>query len=170
VVNAALGRALTAQDQPGEPVVVEFPLPAVADGGPPPRLTARVARWLAPPREGVAGGDFGGLVLDATALPPGAAPAWLAANPPAAGRAVNVFGYPGEPPRPEGGWVQATVRGQVGGGRLQLDSAAEAALRVQSGFSGSPVWTGRSAGSSGCSLPRCRCWLSCAAWRRPQPG
>jgi 3',5'-cyclic AMP phosphodiesterase CpdA len=139
VVNAALGRKTTAQDQPGEPMVVEFPLLA-GGGGLPPRLTARVQRWLAPPREGAAGDDFGGLVLDAAELPAGAAPARLAANPPAAGRAVDVFGYPQEPARPDGGWVQATVRGQVGGGRLQLDSTTEAARRVQPGFSGSPVW------------------------------
>jgi DNA-binding CsgD family transcriptional regulator len=54
VVNAALGRDQTAQDQPGEPVVVEFPLLATAGGGQPARLTARVRRWLAPPRERVA--------------------------------------------------------------------------------------------------------------------
>jgi hypothetical protein len=47
VVNAALGRETTAQDQPGEPVAVEFPLLAVAAGGPPARLAARVERWLA---------------------------------------------------------------------------------------------------------------------------
>jgi hypothetical protein len=65
----------------------------------------------------------------------GAAPARLAANPPPPGRAVEVFGYPGVPARPDGGWVPATVRGQVGGGRLQLDSSPEAALGVQAGFS-----------------------------------
>jgi hypothetical protein len=134
VVNAALGRETTDKDQPREPVVVEFPLLEVAAGGRPPRLTARVQRWLAPPREGIAGDDFGGLVLDAAELPAGAAPARLAANPPAPGRAVDVFGYPSEPARPGGGWVPATVRGPVGGGRLQLDSTAEAALRVQPGF------------------------------------
>jgi Trypsin-like peptidase domain len=140
VVNAALGRETAAQDQPQGLVGVEFPLLAVAGGGPPARLSARVARWLAPPREGAAGDDFGGLVLEAAELPAGAAPARLAANPPPPGRVVDVFGYPGEPPRPDGGWVPATVRGQVGGGRLQLDSATEAALRVQPGFSGGPVW------------------------------
>lgn len=58
-----------------------------------------------------------------------------------------MFGYPGSPPRPDGAWVQATVRGEVGGGRhLQLDSTLDSALRIQPGFSGSPVYdrgTGR---------------------------
>jgi hypothetical protein len=60
VVNAALGRDQTAQDQPRVPVVVEFPLLATAGGGQSARLTARVRRWLAPPREGIAGDDFAG--------------------------------------------------------------------------------------------------------------
>jgi hypothetical protein len=57
-----------------------------------------------------------------------------------------VFGYPGNPPRPHGAWVEATVRGQVEGRHLQLDSTLDSALRIQPGFSGSPVYdrgTGR---------------------------
>jgi len=52
---------------------------------------------------------------------------------------VDVFGYPGNPPRPHGAWVTATVRGQVGDRHLQLDSTLDSALRIQPGFSGSPV-------------------------------
>ena len=118
----------------------------------------RVARWLPPPREGATGDDIAGLILaDKTALQ-GAAPARLAVDVPRPGRTVRIFGYPAG--RPEGGWVEAAVRGPVGGGRLQLDSAPESALRVQPGFSGSPVFddaTGRIVG------------LLAGHWR-PSPG
>ena len=134
VVNAALGRDRRAQDRPAGEVTVE---PAVADGPP---LRARVRRWLPPPRAGAAGDDIAGLVLAGTGLPVGATPARLAANPPARGQKVDVFGYPGDPPRAGGGWVEATVRGLVSGGHLQLDSSTETALRIQPGFSGSPVY------------------------------
>ncbi len=62
---------------------------------------------------------------------------------------MDVFGYPGNPPRPHGAWVAATVRGQVGSHHLQLDSTPDSALRIQPGFSGSPVYdrgTGRVVG------------------------
>ena len=134
VVNTALGRDRRAQDRPADEVVVE---PAGGDG---PSLRARVQCWLPPPRTGAAGDDIAGLALTGTGLPAGVVPARLAANPPARGRVVDVFGYPGDPPRAGGGWVEATVRGLVGGGHLQLDSSTETALRVQPGFSGSPVY------------------------------
>ncbi|MGH4007770.1 MAG: trypsin-like peptidase domain-containing protein, partial [Pseudonocardiaceae bacterium] len=143
VVKSALDRDRRAQDHPAGEVIVEF---AVSDGTP---LRARVQRWLPPPRPGAAGDDIAGLVLTSTELPPGTAPARLAANLPARGRPVDVFGYPGNPPRPHGAWVAATVRGQVGGHHLQLDSTPDSALRIQPGFSGSPVYdrsTGRVVG------------------------
>ncbi|HET9253640.1 MAG TPA: metallophosphoesterase [Pseudonocardiaceae bacterium] len=97
--------------------------------------------WWPPPRAGATGDDIAGLVLASAELPPGASPARLAANLPARGQVVDVFGYPGNPPRPDGAWVTATVRGQLPGGRhFQLDSAAEGSLRIQPGFSGSPVY------------------------------
>ncbi len=131
VVNTALGADARAQPQPDRAVSVDFPL---LEG---PALTARVVRWLPPPREGAAGDDIAGLVLDQDP-PPGAAAARLALNPPVPGLRVRVFGCP--PGRPAGGWVPTAVQGQVGGGLLQLDSGVDAALRVRQGYSGSPVY------------------------------
>ena len=156
VVNAALGREVRAQVQPVDVVAVEFPLlidPETADH--PARRQAVVQKWLPPPRLGAAGDDFAGLVLDGQ-LPAGAAPARLATNVPPVGQTVRVFGYPGTPPRPDGSWVTTTVRGRVGGGRLQLDSGTDSALRVQPGFSGSPVFddsTGRVVGLLASAAP-----------------
>jgi 3',5'-cyclic AMP phosphodiesterase CpdA/V8-like Glu-specific endopeptidase len=135
VVNTALGRDSRAQDQPSDEITVDFA------GTDVPPLRARVELWLPPPRTGATGDDIAGLVLTSAKPPPGASPVRLAANLPARGQVVDVFGYPGTPPRPDGAWVSATVRGQLPGGRhLQLDSAAESSLRVQPGFSGGPVY------------------------------
>ncbi len=134
VVNVAFGRDRAAQDRPAGEVTVAF---ALGDGLP---LRALVQRWLPPPRTGAVGDDVAGLVLTSTELPAGAVPARLVANPPTRGLVVDVFGYPGTPLRPDGAWVEAVVRGQVGGLHLQLDSTADSALRIQPGFSGSPVY------------------------------
>ncbi len=149
VVNAALGLDARAQHQPDGAVLLDFPLvPNLSASQHPTTYSARVTKWLPPPRDGAAGDDIAGLVLT-HGPPPGAVPARMTVNPPSAGCAVRVFGYPGTPPRPDGAWVPTTVQGRVGGGRLQLDSGPRAALRIQPGFSGSPVCddgTGRVAG------------------------
>jgi WD40 repeat protein/3',5'-cyclic AMP phosphodiesterase CpdA len=144
VVNSALGREQRAQEQPDGVVGVEFPLLAT-HGGPAAGGLARVVRWVPPPRQGAAGDDLAGLLLEVDATAAGATPAKLALVTPAPGRLVDVFGYPGVPPRPDGGWVEATLRLPVGGGQLQLDGRTESALRIQPGYSGSPV-VDRSAG------------------------
>ena len=139
VVNVALGRGMRAQERPTGRLTVEFPLlPDV--GGWSLRVTAKLLRWVAPPRDGVVGEDIACLRLDNSCLPDGAAPAALAAGPVRAGQVVDVFGYPNAPPRPDGAWVEAVVRGLVAGGRLQLDAAPGTALRIQPGYSGSPIY------------------------------
>ena len=51
-----------------------------------------------------------------------------------------MFGYPGNPPRPEhGANSQLVARGAVGRGLVQLDADVNTAIRTQAGFSGSPV-------------------------------
>ncbi len=134
VVNVALGRDRAAQDRPAGEVTVQF---AVGDHPP---LRAEVQLWLPPPRAKAIGDDIAGLVLTSTELPTGATPARLAVKPPAPGQVVDVFGYPGNPLRSHGAWVEAIVRGQVESRHLQLDSTPGSALRIQPGFSGSPVY------------------------------
>ena len=140
VVNLALGVGLQAQEQPHGLVAVDFPL-ASEDQKDSPRRLAAVERWLPPPREGWSDGrDIAGLVLLDGSMPFGAVQAQLAFDAPRPGTAAQVFGYALTPPRPEGAWVPTTVRGRVGSGHLQLDSGPEAALRIQPGYSGSPVY------------------------------
>jgi hypothetical protein len=146
VVNAALGLPVYSQPRPKDRVRVEFPL---LDGGTA-AAEATVQKWLPPPAPGAAGDDVAGLELvDGGVLPAAAAPGRLAVEAPRLGDRVYVFGYPSTPPRPGGGRVATTVLGPVENGRLQLDSSPDSALRVQPGFSGSPVFdnaTGRIVG------------------------
>lgn len=135
MVNAALGRDVRAQEQPDGPVAASFPLAPGIEGA----FKAQVARWLPPPRDGTAGEDIAGLVLDDPELPADPAVARLAETAPEPGTVVDVFGYPGTPARPSGAWVEAVVRGEVEGGRVQLDATPGTALRIQPGYSGSPV-------------------------------
>jgi hypothetical protein len=136
VVNAALGLDRRSQDRPGESARIEFPLLRVAKSQ---LLTATVNGWRPPPKSGAAAeDDIAGLIVEGD-LPAGAVPALVAADPPQPGTLVRVFGYPSAPARPDGGYVTATITGQVTNGRLQLDSSDNSALRVQPGFSGSPV-------------------------------
>ena len=136
VVNVVLGRDQRAQSQPepAAPVLVEFPL--LDDSRP---ILATVVAWLPPSDSRGMGDDVAGLVIG-EGLPSAAAAARLAVEPARVGHQVRVFGYPGAPARPDGGWVSATVRGTTGNGRLQIDSSQDSALRVQQGFSGSALY------------------------------
>jgi thioredoxin len=134
VVNTALGLDPRSSDRPTGSITVEFSLLAGQPLG-----TARLRQWLPPPQRGEVGNDVAGLELIRPMLPAGAGPARLAIAQPSPGRQVRVFGYPGTPPRPFGAWVTSTIQGQVGGGLLQVDSGVDAALRVQPGYSGSPM-------------------------------
>src|SRR6185437_14435046 len=135
VVNAALGLDLVQQARPERQVLVDFPL--VAPGMAP--LEATVVAWVPPPKPGAAGDDVAGLLL-AQDPPAGTAAGKLGVEPARTGQALRIVGYPRRPPRPDGVFVPVTVRGRVGNGKLQLDSAPEATHRVQPGFSGSPVF------------------------------
>ncbi|MGD0068495.1 MAG: serine protease, partial [Streptosporangiaceae bacterium] len=136
VINAVLGREQRAHSQP-EPeaeVLVDFPL--LDDNRP---VRATVVVWLPPADPRGMGDDVAGLVIGGD-LPSEAIAARLAVEPARAGHQVRVFGYPGAPVRPDGGWVSATVRGALGNGRLQIDSSQDSALKVQPGFSGSALY------------------------------
>jgi WD40 repeat protein len=138
VVNVALGRPADTQDQPDQTVYVDFPLT-----GNPERLPARVVRWVPPPvltRTGTpvrAGDDIAGLELTAGRPPEAAIRARLAVEPAQAGRRVRVYGCPAD--RPNGQWVNATIRERLASGQFQLDSD-DPQLRIRQGFSGSPVY------------------------------
>ena len=140
VVNAALGRDPRAQSRPaiGEDDCGEVSYPwrqgrctvsAWACGG--------VACPSCSPRFEF--GDIACVAMDSSS-PTAAVPAVVGVPTSESGLQALVFGYPSDPPRPEGAWVQCELAPQVGGGFLQLGASSAIGLRAQPGFSGSPVW------------------------------
>lgn len=136
VVNVVLGRDRRAQSHPGRDVTVLLDFPLLDDDQ---RLLSKVVVWMPPSDLRGMGDDVAGLVIDGSP-PTAAVPARLAVEPARAGHRVLLFGYPGVPARPDGGWVSATVRGAMGNGRMQVDSSQDSALRVQQGFSGTALY------------------------------
>lgn len=108
-----------------------------------PLRVCRVEAWDPPAGPGSTGRDVAGLVVvGGDTLPVGAGPARLvdARIGLTADSHVSVFGYPSAPDRKDkGAWASCSIRGAVGGGLIQLDARAEAALRAQPGYSGTPV-------------------------------
>jgi WD40 repeat protein len=133
VVNAALGRDLTAEDRPDAIVRVDFPFLFYEEDEP---LSARVVHWVPPPTADRAGDDIAGLEFAEGGLPWRAVPARFAVERPRPPRVVRLYGCPAG--RPDGEWVDATIRERVASGRFQLDSGA--AHKIRKGFSGSPVF------------------------------
>jgi hypothetical protein len=146
VVNTALGRRQREQDPPGESELVQVEFPQL------PKAPVRLARvvpsaWVPPPLSGVGGGDVAGLVLIEDA--PFDATAARFSVSPEPGVRLRVFGYPGSPARQSGVWVEVSLKGEVGGQLIQVESCADQTVKAQAGFSGSPVWdhgTGKAVG------------------------
>ena len=140
VINAALGRELRGQDKPPSHtrIQVEFPMLAGHDGAP--VRSCRIEPWVPPPVSGVAGGDVAGLIVVDNDLPHDAGPARLAPMTNPHDITVALFGLPSAPARQSlGAWSQAILRGLVGGGAIQVDTTSESAVRLQPGYSGSPL-------------------------------
>ncbi|GHA87750.1 hypothetical protein GCM10010305_34230 [Streptomyces termitum] len=140
VVNVALGRSKPDRSRPPEDarVQVEFVLLGDAEGGP--VRNFRISAWDPPASAGQEGRDVAGLtIVGGDELPSRAGPARLL-DTQAGDTDVSAFGYPSRPARGvNGAWSSCVLRGAVGGGLIQLDAGDEAALRVQPGYSGSPV-------------------------------
>ena len=139
-MNVALGRDPREQATPGDDVRVQVEFPKLGDADGAPSRSCRIVAWVPPPRSGEFEGDIAGLVLARGDLPERAVPARLIEEAIPRGSAVDVFGYPGSPPRLENGANSRLIaRGAVGRGLIQLDASGDTAIRTQAGFSGSPV-------------------------------
>jgi hypothetical protein len=132
-------------------VQVDFPILGSAEGAP--SRNCQVEVWVPPPVRGLPaetwwvwfrrrrGGSTGR-----------ASPVRLEMSAREADAAV--FGYPADPPRPEGAWAACRLRGQVGSGMIQLDPRDAATFRAQPGYSGSPV----AIASENAGMPWSACW------------
>jgi len=139
VVNAALGRDPQTPEPPDPQarVQVDFPMLGGPEGAR--SRSCAVQAWVPPPSRGLRGGDVAGLVLLDKGLPEHANPAGLA-GPRVWDVTASVFGYPGDPPRPEeGAWAEVKLRGTTDDRVIRLDGGSESVIRLRPGYSGSPV-------------------------------
>jgi WD40 repeat protein len=133
------------QDRPGSDDLIHIEFATLGDGMP--SRICKVAAWVPPPESGLSGGDVAGLVLIDEGLPAGARSVPLLEAPDRRHTAVEIFGYPEDPPRRmNGSWATLHMRRSVGGGMIQLDTDSESAIRAQPGYSGSPVVVATEAG------------------------
>jgi hypothetical protein len=131
VVNSALGRDQREQGKPGPTTRVGIDFPLLGDAAGAPSRSYSVEAWVPPPTAGVSGGDVAGLVLVGDDLPKGAGAAQLAEQASRRDPAVEVFGYPDDPPRQDhGAWSGVHLRSAIGGGLIQLDADSESAIRA----------------------------------------
>jgi hypothetical protein len=125
VINTALGRHQRTQEIPEPNVTIEitFPILGNADGAP--VRVCRIEKWSPPPQSGLYGGDICCLILVGEGAPADAVPARLVTQSSMRNIRVDLFGYPGDPPRTlTGAWTEHRLRGAVGGGVIQLDPTA----------------------------------------------
>lgn len=145
VVNASLGRSLTEQTAPGGALRPTISLPLHDDsvghiGSGAAKVPAEVLHWVPPGFDSFTAGDIACLQTPAGSLPATVAPVALADPYGSQGVLLDLFGYPTTPPRPMGAWTRCRLVNKVAGGLWQLDQDPQAALRVQPGYSGSPLW------------------------------
>lgn len=145
VVNAALGRDMREQGKPAESEQVHLEFCQIS--GDPGRM-AKIVAWSPPPILGATGGDVAGLLLTDEA-PAAARPAQFATVAPKPNKILRAFGYPGDPPRENGMWVDLDFKGVVSGQALQVESSGDQTVKAQPGYSGTAAFdpdTGRAVG------------------------
>ncbi|MBD6621224.1 SUMF1/EgtB/PvdOfamily nonheme iron enzyme [Komarekiella sp. 'clone 1'] len=134
VVNAALSRSLAATENPTCEVYLDFPLVA-------PRqiLKAQVVCWIAvqPSTSTLEFSDIAALELLDNPTER-ARPVRLVTAEDLWGHEFQVLGFPVG--RDSGVWTAGELRQPVSGGRIQMEVVQQTAYRVESGFSGAPVW------------------------------
>jgi WD40 repeat protein len=138
VVAGALREPHTLTEPPKRPVLLDFPLISPGE-----YLSARVHTWVRMEEDGA--GDIAGLLLEGS-LPDGAAPHVLARDDSVGNHPVGVYGYQWQL-KGAAGWVSGKIIGSSTNKLLQIGMPERVdGLRIQRGFSGSPVWdaaTGR---------------------------
>jgi hypothetical protein len=139
VLNTALGRDQREQARPDWAAEIPIRFPFIEGSV---LRSSRVAAWVPPPIDGAGSGDVAGLLLGESA-PPKAVPARFASGPRTPNGGLRVFGYPGDPPRKNGAWVDLDLKGVVSQQLIQVESRGDQTIKAQPGYSGSPVWSSK---------------------------
>jgi tetratricopeptide (TPR) repeat protein len=142
VVAEALGLAGTPDEAPSGEVDLDFPLLSE-------RRVRRARVWpgcWVPIEPETGRGDIAGLdLVDAT--PADARPLRLVPEPNLFGHEFATFGFPAPPPRFAGDplaeagiWAHGRILGRQAVGHVQLEGTSDSGVRIEPGFSGSPIW------------------------------
>ncbi|AFZ27872.1 Trypsin [Cylindrospermum stagnale PCC 7417] len=134
VVNAALSQPLEATEQPTGEISLDFPLIQ-----PPEKLKARVIHWY-PVKDSTSTSEISDIAVLELSTKPSvqAKKVRLVTADNLWGHPFQVFGFPVR--RDAGVWTSGELRRPISGGRVQMQVVQQTAYRIESGFSGSPVW------------------------------
>lgn len=130
VVRAALG-STQETSMPSLPVKVQFPFLSSSN-----RLDAKVVLWSLPSEEG--NDDMAVLEILQDA-PPDVIPARLVDAEKAIPLDFKAYGFPEG--YPNGIWALGVLRGKVATGRIQIEDYRQTGYFIESGFSGTAVWS-----------------------------
>ncbi|HEY9862021.1 MAG TPA: tetratricopeptide repeat-containing serine protease family protein, partial [Candidatus Obscuribacterales bacterium] len=135
VITQALGISESTPQCPSEPIHLDFPLidPAV-------QLTAQVVLWRPAPAKGASTQsheDIAALKLNSSP-PPSAKPVRLLLEDDLWDHPFQAFGFPAG--HDDGLWSTGVLRAKQGTGWVQVEDIKSPGGRLESGYSGTPIW------------------------------
>jgi Trypsin-like peptidase domain/Effector-associated domain 9 len=132
VVADALGIDSNISEMPTKTIELDFPLLSRGQ-----KVTAKVVFWK-PINSGKMGEDIAVLEIDPLTLPKGLQAARLVTGDEMWGHPFRIFGFPQD--RDDGIWANGILKESQASGWLQMENITAQGVRIEHGFSGSPVW------------------------------
>jgi hypothetical protein len=131
VVTAALGIPGNITEAPTGSIDLDFPLVAAGQ-----KIKAQVVFWR-PVNPSAVGEDIAGLRLEGE-LPNGVQPVRLVTADELWAHPIRIFGFPAG--HTNGVWASGVLRDKLANDWVQIEDNKVTGLRVERGFSGTPVW------------------------------
>jgi Trypsin-like peptidase domain/Effector-associated domain 9 len=132
VVADALGIDSNISEMPTKTIELDFPLLSPGQ-----KVTTKVVFWK-PINSGKMGEDIAVLEIDPLTLPKGLQAARLVTGDEMWGHPFRIFGFPQD--RDDGIWANGILKESQASGWLQMENITAQGVRIEHGFSGSPVW------------------------------
>jgi S1-C subfamily serine protease len=132
VVADALGIDSNISEMPTKTIELDFPLLSTGQ-----KVTAKVVFWK-PINSGKMGEDIAVLEIGPLTLPKGLQAARLVTGDEMWGHPFRIFGFPQD--RDDGIWANGVLKESQASGWLQMENITAQGVRIEHGFSGSPVW------------------------------